>query len=277
MLSQSVKIMDSGSNFQMIHWNARSLYCNLSEFKLFLYSYKPHLVCISETWLISSRKPTFVDYVSYRQDRVEGRGGGLLILCRENVKHTLLTLNPFQNNRLDFQAIRIFLTNSTLDVISIYNSHPNNNFVDELVFYLNQLRSPSLICGDFNVRHTAWDSTVRPPISAVAKSFYEFILTQPYSLVTPVGFQTRFNVHSGTYSTLDLSLVSPNLLDSISIKLGRDLGSDHFPVMLTIGIESNLTIRSKRPNWKIKDDSWATWSSNLKILQTTLESSVDDD
>lgn len=90
--------MDSKYNFSklfIIHWNARSIYSNLSEFKIYLYSKKPHLVCISESWLIPTRKPSFVDYVSLRRDRQNARGGGLLILCRHDVPHSLITLNPY--------------------------------------------------------------------------------------------------------------------------------------------------------------------------------------
>ena len=39
----------------IISWNSRSLYSNLSQFKIYLYNKKPHIVCLCETWLPKSK------------------------------------------------------------------------------------------------------------------------------------------------------------------------------------------------------------------------------
>lgn len=113
------------SPITIIHWNARSLFANLAEFKIFLYSKKPHLACISETWFKPKYKPTFVDYQVFRQDRLNAKGGGMLMLCRSTVNCSMIPLLPYQNSTLEYQAIKIHLQNHSLHILSIYNLNSN--------------------------------------------------------------------------------------------------------------------------------------------------------
>lgn len=103
----------------IIHWNARSLFANLAEFKIFLYSKRPHLACISETWFMPKYKPTFVDYQIFRHDRLNAKGGGMLMLCRSTVNCSKITLLPYQNSTLEYQALKLHLEKSSLYFIHL--------------------------------------------------------------------------------------------------------------------------------------------------------------
>ena len=70
--------MEDGKNLKIIQANVRSLYApgRLTETKIMAYSKKPHLICISESWLKNHSKPTeFLGYHEIRKDRRAGMEG----------------------------------------------------------------------------------------------------------------------------------------------------------------------------------------------------------
>lgn len=262
----------------LMHWNARSL-CSgakLSEFKLYLYVVKPHLVCISESWLVAGCKPSFINYVVYRSDRLVGRGGGMMLLCRADVSHSTIALRPFPGFHLECQALRLSFQSGVVEVLSIYNPLPGYQIPDELDFYLNQLGDRVVLCGDFNVRHVSWDPGAPVPASVPSQKFFDFLVASRMALVTPVGLGTRYNVHNNSYSTLDLTLVSPCFLGVTTVSLGRDLGSDHLPVLVLLDMVINLSPGRRRPHWKIKERLWPQFTASLPTLDFQYEDSVDE-
>ena len=263
--------MDNCPSMLIIHWNARSLYANLSELKIYLNLKKPHLVCISESWLVSGKNPSFVGYILHRKDRINGRGGGMLILARMDVQCMVKQLVPFQNGNLEIQTITIMFSSFLVDVLSVYNPCPGSAFEEELKFSIDQLGSRIVLCGDFNVRHSLWDPNARCPYSAPSCRFHDYLIESRLSLVTPVGLQTRYDVYSNTYSTLDLTLVTSLLLDKVEVSVGRDLGSDHLPVMVNLKIYLETIPISRRPSWKIDDSKWSQWQISLGDISSQSE------
>ena len=77
--------MDSHNSILLIHWNANNLSCRLGELKVLLYTKKPHIVCVCETWYNDNYNPKFIGYSLLRKDRQMGKGGGLLMIIR-NIK-----------------------------------------------------------------------------------------------------------------------------------------------------------------------------------------------
>ena len=72
----------SANDLNLLSWNARSLYNKLGNFKIKLYKYKPHVACITETWLKNNREPYFCNYDKYLCNRTANVGGGIAILVR---------------------------------------------------------------------------------------------------------------------------------------------------------------------------------------------------
>ena len=77
-------------NLNIIQANVRSIYApgRYAETKIMAYSKKPHLICISESWLKNNSKPTdLIGYHEIRKDRQGRDGGGLIILVNDNLKY----------------------------------------------------------------------------------------------------------------------------------------------------------------------------------------------
>ena len=75
------------NNIKILVWNCHSIYNKLSHFKDRLYASKPHVVCLTETWLKNNREPIFTNYTNYLVNRGTSMGGGIAILIRNDIIH----------------------------------------------------------------------------------------------------------------------------------------------------------------------------------------------
>ena len=98
----------SDSYLKILQWNCHSLYPKLSHFKTYIYETKPHIVCLTETWLKNDRIPNFINYSKYLLNRSDQTGGGIAILVRNDLLSASKTLTPFTNGKLEIQAITLF-------------------------------------------------------------------------------------------------------------------------------------------------------------------------
>ena len=137
-LRNKTRNLDLDPNLSIISWNCRSILSNLSVFKIFLYSNKPHIVCLCETWLKPSKEPTFINYTCIWKHRTGlQQGGGLAFLIRNDIHYGHKTLNVLNNSKLEVQAIKIIANSElTIDLLNLYNL--NEIFLPvNMTFFLN--------------------------------------------------------------------------------------------------------------------------------------------
>ena len=85
-------------------WNIRSLLPKIDSVREYVYSTRPSILCLSETWLKQEIPSTLInldDYILIREDRKtindEGyikRGGGLCTYVKSSIKVEQLDLDP---------------------------------------------------------------------------------------------------------------------------------------------------------------------------------------
>ena len=145
--------MTPSEKLTLVQWNCHSLYNKLSHFKIFLYSRKPHIVCLSETWMNDQYEPNFINYNKYICNRTNSQGGGIAVLIRNDLINTGRDLNIFPNGKLEIQSVRIFSHGKTIDLLNIYN--PNQVIsTEQYDFYFQQMGETAIIVGDFNGHHS---------------------------------------------------------------------------------------------------------------------------
>lgn len=137
------------------NFNARSLLNKLDDFHSHVGVERPSLVVISETWLhrgvLSSEISPPGYFVVSRKDRLvthNGRGGGVLVLCRNDLKATRINSSHRQTCGIRIGNKNVFCT---------YLS-PNSSSAedDELNLFLTYVGSNALILGDFNHPSIDW-------------------------------------------------------------------------------------------------------------------------
>ena len=238
------------------------MYANLSQFKLFLYSTKPHLVCLCETWIQDSRLPSFVNYTSFFVSRPQRVGGGLAILARNDLSIIERPLVLFPEGLLEVQVVTVCGSFSQLDILNLYNPSQSISS-EEFHHYFDQLASPCMVVGDFNAHHELWSS--RSHSNATGNNLVSALFNNPdLCLLTPQNLNTYYHVPTRSYSTLDLCFLSSELFLVSDLVMQGDLGGDHVPLQITMNFAPVTVSRVSIKRWKFKEDNgWSHWRSML--------------
>ena len=261
-------------NFNIIQFNCRSLYTKLVEFKVYLYSRKPHMVCLSETWIVQGKLPNFFNYSAIWNNRVNNRGGGVGILLRNDVVAQQCNLVMHNHSRLEVQSVLIKMVHYDLHVMNIYN--PGDNVpINIFNHYFGQLGDHRIIIGDFNAHHRMW-SVHGTPNNTSGNSLASIVMNDDnLCLLTPPGLITYVSFTDNHKSTLDLCFISANLTMGATCKRGPDITSDHAPVEVGIIHKPKFFSMKKRPKWNVDEVDWILWREGLPRISYRDDQSVE--
>lgn len=187
-----------------------------------------------------------------------------------------LPLAAFPGGLLEIMSLSISTANfSRLDVLSIYN--PNANISEaEFPFYFDQLGWNRVILGDFNAHHVLWEPNKQS--NTIGRHLVGSLLLDPsLAFLTPESLPTYYNITNTAFSTLDLTFMSAHLLPLSQIWTEPDLGSDHYPLLTTVGLTPCIVKRIVRPKWKFKSGCWNLWRKHLLEKEFVLSHNVDED
>ena len=74
---------------------------------------------------------------------------------------------------------------------------------------------------------------------------------------------TYIDYTTGRTSNLDLCITSPCIANRAEFDRGQDIGSDHFPIEISIGITIFKSDMKGISRWKLKKVEWEKWSEDL--------------
>jgi hypothetical protein len=247
------------SGLEVIQFNCNGLSNKLSEVKVYLYSNKPDILCLCETWL-KRNQPKFIGYRVYFMNRDGAPKGGLAILVREDIEYRIKQITQFPNGGLEIQGIQIKYREEIIDVINCYN--PGQNITEqEFLFYLSQATKSFIMIGDFNAHHPLWD--IRGRSNFTGRTLSNTIDKLNIGILNDRDIPTYIDKRTGTSSCLDLCLVSQNLRLIGNFFRGTDLGSDHAPIQCNFGLIINKSKLEVQKRWKIKSSNWEIFTSEL--------------
>ena len=197
-------------------------------------------MCLQETLLGEQSHVSPPGYRSYFSTPFldQGHHGGTCIFIRNDIPCIPVSLN----SQLQAVAVKVFL-GRFYTLCSLYLSPGVSVFRADLVTLMQDLSSPLLLLGDLNGRHPLWgDDGVLNSRGNLIASFIE----DEHLEVFNTGDVTHFHSPTGIFTSIDLSLCSPNCLLDFNWRVLSDLhGSDHFPILLT-SIDSEPLARPPR-------------------------------
>ena len=129
------------------------------------------------------------------------------------------------------------------------------------------LPNPAIICGDFNSRHTLWDSCCNQA-DARSKIIEAALLSTSVSVINN-GIPTHFHTQTNSQSAIDLSICSTEILPDLEWSVADDLhGSDHYPIIIKISNSEPFTPEKKflehRADWaKFERETFFTVEHDL--------------
>ena len=98
--------------FTVLLWNCRSIKANLIEFKHYINSKEPDIICLTETWLKITTKFKISNYKIFRSDRFDQRlGGGVAILIKHNIRIVDKNFSYFEGDDLEAIIVSVIINN----------------------------------------------------------------------------------------------------------------------------------------------------------------------
>ncbi len=242
----------------IIQWNCRGLRPNFIDFRLLCDDYLPIVCCLQET-MLNNDNYSIRGYTAFNLIRrdIGGRScGGVSVLVRDGIPHGECPLNT----TLQAKAV-IISTPKTITICSLYLPPSENLNMLLLSQLVDQLPKPFIICGDFNGHSITWGCDSN---NSRGNKIDDFITNNDLCLLNDGSF-TYLHPGSGSYTAIDLSLCSPDLLLDLNFKVEADsFGSDHFPIILEIGISLPDTL----PRWNFKRADWVHFNELCKNTLT---------
>ena len=263
-------------NMNAILFNARGYQSSAQEIQAILREGKIELALITETHLTPKSRVTVPGYRCYRNDR-STKGGGVMILVREHIKHELIPLPP--SSQTEIIGIKLNRGTRTTSAICLYNP-PKYKLDTALLHKLLTIPGDVIVGGDFNARHRFWNCARSNPNGKV---LFEFVTTRTGYLHYPSGPTFLPSSSGQTPSTLDLILCnSPQLVDEVYTKYAGS--SDHLPLFFNTHTKFDArapdqTYFYDRANWDLfRHELDCNINTTLPVLTgpTQIDSAVQD-
>jgi len=139
-------------NIILLNWNANGINNKKHELNYFLNNYEIDIACITETHITT---PEFYipNYKTIKMNRSNRKGGGSLILIKNNIEFTLNNITV--PNNTETVAINITLNNTCTTIIACY-CPPNINL--DTTSFRSFFNTPNhlILLGDLNAKHSNW-------------------------------------------------------------------------------------------------------------------------
>lgn len=260
---------------RLVTWNANGgVRAKTTETNHFLLKHKVDILLINETNLIPNDKWQIANYKTYRTDRPgKVRAGGTAILISKEIKHHQII--PASTPNIETTAIIIDTSLGKLKIIAAYAS-PKKCFNGEDIDNLLEGAEPTIIAGDLNCKHHAWNSKA---INKRGKDLYKHSMNSNYAVIGPLEPTHYPGNKKHNPDVLDIAIIN-DLAPSITIETLQELSSDHNPVLIIIG-NANMTTEPINPKFNFNKANWTLFRSCLdkklpkEIPQLTCPDEID--
>lgn len=225
---------------------------NIKNRKVELLNYihnKVDIICVQESGLTKECSFNFKGYAVIRKDKGETkRTGGICILIKNDIKFSIN--NWYDNLAVEALSIHINTNIGPLDVINYYQNC--NTDLENKVFEIASSNSSKfLIAGDINASNTTFGSSYT---NKRGEQLLELLSKDNLILLND---DTPTFYHRSGFckpNILDLAICTPNISTYCNFFVGEDIGSDHLPIHIHLGVKGirheTLIRNFSKVNWK---------------------------
>lgn len=240
------------SPLRIVFWNADGLSQEKARLlRLLIAQQRTDIVLLNETHLKSSDKVKVPGYIIYREDHTSPAGTayrGLAVLVKRNIVHQPLPAMALQSAHA--LGVEICINRSPIRVFAFYRPPGVSSAVGD-VHALVDSPNVTVIAGDFNARHTAWNSNY---ICTEGRRLLDDADRTGYEVLGPE-VPTHYPYRADHIpDVIDLAVVRGlTAVPSIEV-LDDHILSDHQPVLLTLmstPAQSLMTPVRHRQDWEL--------------------------
>lgn len=262
------------NNIRVLQWNARSLSGIYNGNKIGeLYNFisnmenAPEILAIQETWNHKGQNlltlPGYKSPVSFRREKGKN-GGGVATFVKVGLDSEEIKITH-SNKNIEVAIVRFFGTSENIDIINFYAPPDVSVTSDDLMEIYRKVGEKSIFLGDFNARHELWDEKYRRGDTR-GMAMVDFLNETDYVILNS-GCGTRINVENGTESAIDLTMVSAPLSNDAEWTPGdATLGSDHYPIVTSLGVRHKHVTQKPAQRWKLTKANWDLFKQKTKNM-----------
>lgn len=260
-------MINNQHTIKCMSWNAQGLHGKINELRNFLSHDDFDVILIQETNFHKNKNYVIPNYTLHRSDTIRpSRRGGTAVYIKSGISHRRADIHT---PNLDSTAIYIHTPHGDVLVASIHISphlpFPRKDF-DSLIS-----NSPtSILAGDYNARHYAWNGTRNCPRGT---GLLKFLFDKGARLSFPPDPTHFYTSRLGTQgsTTIDL-LVYTNIKKHIPTGTLNQFTSDHHPVYFDIPIDVSISMKcSTKTDWM----KYTNLLSDIPLALNTLDSVSD--
>lgn len=238
------------SCLKFLQWNCRGISKKKHIFEYFINTHQIDIFCIAETLLKPEHNFSISNFKTVSVERaithIHRDGGGIALLINSKLKFKCIDnehqdlINLCKNNFVEIQIVKIFTdANNFVTVINIY-SPPRTaadfpfteaNFWQKFFDYINDFENVILV-GDFNAKKDTWSIDLKENVEG--KKLDAALISSNFMIINN-GECTRSSTDESSKSTIDLTFMSPNLINGCMWEvLDFKYSSDHFPIKFSL-------------------------------------------
>lgn len=245
------------NNLKILYWNARSIQNKIDETFSYLIENQIDIALFQETYLKPTNSFSHIDFKCYRLDRLDEKGGGVAIVIKRSISHSLLP--SFNTRIIDCIGINIKTNTNSINIISSYFSGSDLSREAMIDFkhdiqILTQSNDSYLICGDFNAKHRFWNCIRGNRAGAI---IYELLTNGQFTISyppEPTHYPTQRRYKP---STIDIVLTNGRHNITQPSVATPGLFSDHQPIEFYLQCDNIRHVPShfipcyKKANWNL--------------------------
>ena len=253
-------------NINFLQWNSRSVRSNKGELEKLLHVEKVDIGLISETWLKENIHFSLSRYNFIRKDRYDGYGGvGILISNR--ISYQILNTDNVTPD-LECVGLSIDTNDAYFNIYCVYKKPQVNINKNQWLHFLQNLKKPFILGGDFNVHNECWGNsfTDRAGVALLDAVHDECLIS------LNDGSPTRLTAPGFAVSAVDLTFCTSCLAPNLNWRVLDDtMGSDHFVILFSFMFtETQIDPRETNENhyrvWNLKFADWRLYNSEMEKL-----------
>lgn len=208
------------------YWNANGIKTRKEELIEFAQRHQLDVIMVNETHLRPADRISLPNYITYRDDRQNNRGGGTAIFIKYSIDHYLNTTPDL--NHMEATSITVRTANGTLTLIAAYN-RPNLLLLEEDLSVIFDGRNATILAGDLNSKHPTWNSRTANRNGNCLRRFAD-----DFELTVDGPDEPTHHTPNARPDVLDI-VVMKNVTMTHQLNVLSELSSDHNPVLLQIG------------------------------------------
>lgn len=250
---------------KILFWNPRSIKPRKNELGHILQEIDI-LVCV-ESWLKPKDNFKIAGFNTYRKDREDTQGGGILFLIRKDIKFSVIVQIPTHVPDIEMGGIRLTNFEPTLDLMACYKIPGSTLEQHEWNAIAGSTdNNNTILMGDFNAHNQLWncrhtDSNGERLYNSMTDND---LFLHNHNTLTHVNARTNFK------SNIDLVFSTISLADKIDVKVyDETFASDHYPILLHVDArkhayhKQSYRLKSLKTDWEKFENELTEYYSNF--------------